>query len=161
MSLRGSLALTAAPVRRAPSPPLLWLASVEVWLMTYADSPRRREVLRAVRDRRNTLRMAVAPGEADRSARWIDALRAEVAALGVEGSAVALWAAVAVWDDAGGPWPVIARAVEGLADDADAEADRAVGREHYGEAAMATGREAMRLRDRMDEVEVGLWAEGG
>ena len=161
MTLRGSLALAASASRARPAPTcILWLVAVELWLQRLPATERRNAVRRAIVHRRTVeqqLRPA-APGDAARFGAWAEALTQALAPHGTRADAVALWCAVSAWDEAGGRWPELARAVETIAADADREAD-GDDPEAQGVAAMETGRAAEALRRRMDEVEVRLWRE--
>ena len=162
VNLRGStLALNRASLAPVAPTCILWLAAVEVWLRRLPASSKRNTVRRALEHRRIVERQLrpMPDGEAARFATWTDALSRALAAHGTRADAVALWCAVSVWDEAGGRWPEIARAVESIASDADTEAD---GDDPMaqGVAAMETGRAAAQLRARMDEVAMGLWTMG-
>lgn len=160
MSLRGSIGL-AQRVTRARQPPtcILWLVAIELWLQRLPASPKRNAVRRSIVHRRvveQQLRPAQ-PGDAARFAAWADALTQALAPHGHRADAVALWCAVSTWDEAGGRWPELARAVETIAADADSEAD-GDDPTAQGVAAIETGSAAERLRGRMEEVAAVLWA---
>lgn len=161
MSLRGSIAVAsrAASARLAPTN-ILWLVAIDLWLRRLPATERRNAVRRSVVHRRTVeqqLRPA-APGDEARFGAWADALTKALTPHGTRADAVALWCAVSAWDEAGGRWPELARAVETIAADADSEAD-GDDPEAQGVAAMETGRAASALRSHMDEVGARLWRE--
>jgi hypothetical protein len=164
VSLRGSIGLAAgaASARVAPTN-VLWLVAIELWLRRLPATARRNAVRRSIALRREVERQLRPPvaGDEWRFGAWADALTQALAPHGTRADAVALWCAVSAWDEAGGRWPELARAVETIAADADSEAD-GDDPEAQGVAAMETGRAASALRARMDEVGARLWAmEGG
>lgn len=163
MSLRGSLGLARRVSRAQPAPSnILWLVAIELWLQRLPPSPRRNAVRRSIVHRRvveQQLRPP-APGDEGRFGAWADALTQALAPHGTRADAVALWCAVSTWDEAGGRWPELARAVETIAADADSEADGA-DPEAQGVAAIETGRAAQVLRARMEEVGAVLWRMEG
>ncbi len=161
MRFRGATSLVrAVPVdHRPPRRAILWLAAIEAWLRRLRPSTLRDETLRAMARSRDLVRgdhPEVTPAGIDQ---WTTELGRAVAVYGSQGDAAATWAAVSVWDESGGHWSTIARAVEAVARGAD---DLATGGDAERRAAVLveTGRAATALLARMDACEARIWRDG-
>lgn len=161
MRFRGSTSLVAArPVdHRPPRRAILWHAAIEAWLRRLPTSPLRDEALRAMAKSRDLVRGHYPEVTAAGIDRWTTELGCAVAVYGAQGDAAATWAAVSVWDESGGHWSTIARAVEAVARSAD---DLATAGDADRRAAVLveTGRAATALLARMDAREAGIWRDG-